>query len=554
MLLALTIHNFVIVDRLHLELFPGFSVLTGETGAGKSIILDALSLLLGGRADGKQVREGERRAELSAVFDISHMPEVNEWLDEQALQEDGHELLLRRVLDNKGRSRHFINGQAVALSQLKTLGEFFVDIHGQHAHQSLIRPDIQRKLLDAYAGTIDLSQTVCNAWHHWSACRKKRQEAEAGEQSIQIERERLNWQINELTEASIHEGEWEEINQRHTLLSHVQELQQVAHQAIELLAEHDVNCLGILNQVQQRIQKISDFDPVFKDILLLMDSVETELDETVHLLRNSTANLEEDPQAFIETEDRLNTLHGLARKYRIPPNELPAKLNEWLVQLTQLDADSNVEILQAAEDAALKQYMTLAEQLSQQRHSSASALSSQITHQMASLSMTGAKFCIKLHPATQPGANGLEHIEYQVAANTGGSLRPLSKVASGGELSRISLALQVVMSQIASVPTLIFDEVDSGIGGGVAEVVGRLLRQLSTHYQVIAITHLPQVASCGDYHYVVSKCVDGTVTTSDIQLLNQVDRVKEIARMLGGKQITDTTLLHAQEMLQNNRA
>ena len=555
MLLSLSITDFVIVDTLHLEFGPGFTVLTGETGAGKSIILDALALLLGDRADGSQVREDSQRAELSALFDIAALPAVRQWLADNALNgdEDG-ELLLRRVIDSGGRSRNFINGQPATLAQLKTLGEQLVDIHGQHAHQSLTRPDMQRRLLDAYAGALPLAAQVRDAWQQWRLACDARQQAEQQAADTQTERERLSWQINELSELDLQSGEWAELNQQHDRLANAVALRQGAQLALDLLSDEDNNCLSILAQAQNLLGKAAALDSRLSNSATLLDSVEAELREATHELRSYADDLDEDPQSLAAAEARLAAVVGLARKYRVLPEDLPEKLADWQQQLTRLDAASDLEALAAAEQAALQQYRQLAAALSETRAKAARELSQRIGKQMQSLAMNGARFEVALLAQDEPAAYGQENIEYQVAANAGTSLRPLAKVASGGELSRISLAMQVVISQVAAVPTLIFDEVDSGIGGGVAETVGKLLKKLGSRYQVLAITHLPQVATCGDAHWLVSKLTKQNRTRSDIKPLDDRQRIQEVARMLGGKQITDATLQHAQEMLAVNAA
>lgn len=555
MLLSLSITDFVIVDTLHLEFGPGFTVLTGETGAGKSIILDALALLLGDRADGSQVREHSQRAELSALFDIAALPAVRQWLADNALNggEDS-ELLLRRVIDSSGRSRNFINGQPATLAQLKTLGEQLVDIHGQHAHQSLTRPDMQRRLLDAYAAALPLAAQVRDAWQQWRLACDARQQAEQQAADTQTEHERLSWQINELNELALQDGEWAELNQQHDRLANAAALRQGAQQALDLLSDEDSNCLSILAHAQNLLSKAAALDSRLSNSTTLLDSVEAELREAAHELRSYVGDLDEDPQSLAAAEARLSAIVSLARKYRVPPEELPEKLADWQQQLTRLDAASDMAALTAAEQAALQQYRQLAAALSETRAKAARELGQRIGKQMQSLAMNGARFEVALLPQDEPAAYGQESIEYQVAANAGTSLRPLAKVASGGELSRISLAMQVVISQVAAVPTLIFDEVDSGIGGGVAETVGKLLKKLGRRYQVLAITHLPQVATCGDAHWLVSKQTKQNHTRSDIKPLDDRQRIQEIARMLGGKQITDATLQHAQEMLAVNAA
>lgn len=552
MLLSLTVKDFVIVDSISLDFQAGFTVLTGETGAGKSILLDALSLLLGDRAEGAQVREGAERAEITAEFDTRGRPEIDAWLEENGLNGDDDVLLLRRLLDKSGRSRSFVNGQAATLSQLKQLGEFLVDIHGQHAHQSLMKADAQRQLLDAYAGSTSLARDVHKAWQDWQAARRARADAERLSRESEVERERLNWQINELSELNLQPDEWSALNQSHSRLANAAELAQSAQLAVDTLSEMDNSCLTMLSQVQTRLSKLANLDPRLADTLSLLDSVDAELREVVYSLRDYASDIDENPGQLAEVESRLDALMSIARKYRVQPQDLQEKLDDWQQQLQALEASADIEALSLAETSTLARYRTQAEALSGKRRQAASELSARIGAEMQHLAMSGARFAIELAPLSEPSAHGLESIEYLVAANAGTSLRPLAKVASGGELSRISLAMQVVISQVASVPTLIFDEVDVGIGGRVAEVIGHMLRQLGQRYQVLCITHLPQVASCGSHHWQVSKSEHKGRVKSHIEPLDSEQRVLEIARMLGGVELTQTTREHAAEMLASN--
>jgi len=552
MLLSLTVNDFVIVDALTLEFSSGFTVLTGETGAGKSIILDALSLLLGDRADGSLVREGAERAELAAHFDIGRLPDLGAWLADNELSGDDGELLIRRLIDRSGRSRNFVNGQAATLAQLKSIGEYLVDIHGQHAHQSLMRADSQRNLLDAYAGCQALSHDVREAYQTWQNARRARSDAEKMARESETERERLTWQINELAELNLEPDEWNTLNQTHSRLANAVELVQSAEQTVDVLSEMDGNCLSLLTQVQSRLARLSGLDSRLAETLALLDSVDAELREVVYSLRDYAGDIDDDPQTLANVETRIDTLMSMARKYRVQPPELVEKLADWQQQLAQLEASSDLDALAVAETASLARYRSLGESLSGKRRQAAAELSKRISGEMQHLAMGGARFAIELAALSEPSAHGLESVEYLVAANAGTSLRPLAKVASGGELSRISLAMQVVISQVASVPTLIFDEVDVGIGGRVAEVVGKLLKDLGARYQVLSITHLPQVASCGDAHWQVSKSEHKGRVTSRITPLSTEERVLEVARMLGGLEITDTTRQHAAEMLAAN--
>ncbi len=550
MLLSLSVRNFVIVDQLELDFRPGFTVLTGETGAGKSIILDALSLLLGGRGDGSLVRHGEERAELSATFAIGDMADVRSWLVGQELADDGNdELLVRRVVDAGGRSRCWLNGRPATLAQLREAGEWLVDIHGQHAHQSLVKPDTQRRLLDAYAGALDIAQAVKVAFEQWQSVKRQRVAAEQHVAEFERERERLQWQISELAELGVQAGEWEDVSASHGRLGNAQELIEAAQTAIDTLSESDNAILSAVGQVQNRLSRLVDVDSKLKDTVALLDSAEAELREAVYALRDYAEGIDQDPAEFARIEKRIDALYSMARKYRVRPEELPEKLAAWREELERLSQSADVDELVRQESDAERHYRDLADQLSQKRQQAAVELADRISDEMQGLAMQGARFAIELAPLAAPAASGMESVEYLVAANAGTALRPMSKVASGGELSRISLAFQIVASQVAAVPTLIFDEVDVGIGGRVAEVVGRLLKRLGQRYQVLCITHLPQVAACGDNQWQVAKHLEAGRTVSSIQTLSDRERVEEIARMLGGEQITDTTRQHAAELL-----
>jgi DNA repair protein RecN (Recombination protein N) len=555
MLLSLTVKDFVIVERLSLDFASGFTVLTGETGAGKSIILDALGLALGDRSEGAQVvREGCDRADISARFSFAERADIAAWLTDNELAGDEDQLLLRRLIDKSGRSKSMINGQQATLAQLRHLGDLLVDIHGQQAHQSLVRPDTQRQLLDAFAGDDPLVHQVAHAWQRWQSARHAFLDAQRNADVAQLERERLEWQIGELAPLQMREDEWNELGQNHDRLSHAAELVQSAQMAVESLSEMDGSCLSVLSTVQTRLARLSHLDPRLAESLALLESVEVELSEAVHGLRDYAGHLDEDPAGLQEVERRLESLMSMARKFRCQPQELPGRLSEWQRQLGELDAATDLEALAEANRQGESDYRALAEQLSAVRLKAAGKLSHRIGAEMQQLAMAGARFEIGLCPLDTPSAHGLESIEYRVATNSGTRLQPLAKVASGGELSRISLAMQVAISQVASVPTLIFDEVDVGIGGRVAEVVGKKLQALGRRYQVLCVTHLAQVASCGDQHWQVSKKAHGAEVISQITVLNEEARVQEIARMLGGAAITETTRHHAAEMLTLNAA
>ena len=548
MLLALSLSDFVIVDQLKLNFETGFTVLTGETGAGKSITLDAIGLLLGDKADYGQVRQGAKEARLSALFDISQLPQLQAQLHEQGFLNDGSdELAIRRIIDAKGKSRSFINNQAATLAQLKQIGSQLIDIHGQNAHHSLNHETAQRELLDAFANHQESVQAVKTAYHQWQQTKKALHDAQNQAETLEIERERLEWQYNELAQLHLRPNEWEQLSQSHDSLAHAAELLQAA-QFTEDTLDGDNGIQRQLYQCQKTLTQLSHIEPRFAESLQLLASIEAELSEVSANMRDVAAYVEINPNELAAQEARLSELVSMARKYRVEPEELPAKQTEIETALAALEAAADIAALEAAVQQSEQAYFNLAQPLSHRRQQTAKRLSQETTAHMQELAMKGAHFHIELLPCP-PSAHGLEHIQYQVAANKGSALRPLNKVASGGELARISLALQVVTSQYTHVPTLIFDEVDTGIGGGVAEIVGKALRALGKQHQVLAVTHLPQVAACGEHHWQVYKHSDGEQTISQINILNKQGRTEEIARMLGGEVLTDLTRRHAAELL-----
>ncbi|PSJ80610.1 DNA repair protein RecN [Neisseria iguanae] len=548
MLLALSLRDFVIVENLNLDFQNGFTVLTGETGAGKSITLDALGLLLGDKADYSQVRNGAKEAQLSALFDIGSLPQLQAQLREQGLlEDDAEELNIRRIIDAKGKSRSYINNQAATLAQLKTIGGQLIDIHGQNAHHSLNQEPAQRQLLDAFAGALDQTENVRQQYQNWVAAKKSLQEAQEQSENISIERERLEWQFNELAQLNLQAGEWETLNQSHDNLAHSAELLQTAEQIGENI-DGDNGIQRQIYQCQKLLGNLQNIEPRFAESLNMLASIEAELGEISANMRDIAGRTDINPDELAEQERRMAELMSMARKYRIRPEALPDKLTEISSRLETLHAATDLEALEAAVAQQFAEYQEAAHTLSAMRHRAAVRLSSETTEHMQHLAMKGARFDIVLLPSS-PTAHGLEQVQFQVVANKGSVPRPLNKVASGGELARISLAIQVVSSQYTHVPTLIFDEVDTGIGGGVAEIVGKALRALGKQHQVLAVTHLPQVASCGEQHWQVCKHSKGEQTVSEIRVLNEQERVEEVARMLGGETITDTTRHHAAELL-----
>ena len=549
MLKFLSVRDFVIVSSLELDFSSGFTALTGETGAGKSILIGALSLALGERGDAAMVRNGCERAEIAAEFDITTLPHLQTWLAGQDLAGDENMCLLRRVLDAGGRSRGFINGRSATLQQLREAGDQLLDIHGQHAHQSLLRPDMQRMLLDGHAGMIKEAGNVAALYRDWQALHRRRISLSENVEAVAAERELLQFQRDELHGLSFNAAEWNETQADHARLAHAASLLETAAFGIEILGESDTACLAQLNALTARLRDGMAHDASLDGTLQMLESAQAELQEAVYALRHYQQRLDNDPQRLHELEQRIRSMMDAARKYRVAPEHLDEALQRIESRLAELGGDADLAELARQEQAAQQSYLEAAQKLSAGRKRAASKLAREITAAMQTLAMQDGSFAVALSPLAEGNACGLEAVEFQVAANPGVPARSLAKVASGGELSRISLAIQVATSQIASVPTLIFDEVDSGIGGRVAEIVGRLLKQLGRDYQVLCVTHLPQVAAAADHQWQVNKIVENGVTLSRITVLDGEQRIEEIARMLGGVKLTETTRKHAAEML-----
>jgi DNA repair protein RecN (Recombination protein N) len=549
MLKFLSIRDFVIVSSLELDFSSGFTALTGETGAGKSILIDALSLALGERGDAAMVRNGCERAEVAAEFDISMLPHLQDWLAGQELAGDEGVCLLRRVLDANGRSRGFINGRSATLQQMRDAGEQLLDIHGQHAHQLLVRPDVQRMLLDGYAGVAAEAEKVATLYHDWQALRRRRISLSENAEAVAAERELLRFQRDELEGLGFNTVMWQELQADHARLAHAASLLETAAFGIETLSEADDACLAQLNALMARLRDGLAHDASLGETLRMLESAQAELQEAVYALRHYQQRLDTDPQRLHEEERRIQNVMDAARKHRVVPEQLEEALQRIMARMVELGGDADLAALEQQEKSAQQSYLAVAQKLTAARKKAADKLAFEITAAMQTLAMQGGSFVVALLPLGEGNAYGLETIEFQVAANPGVPVRSLAKVASGGELSRIGLAIQVAASQVASVPTLIFDEVDSGIGGRVAEIVGQLLKKLGKDCQVLCVTHLPQVAAAADHQWQVSKVAENGVTLSRIAALNGKQRVEEIARMLGGVKITDTTRKHAAEML-----
>ncbi len=547
MLRALHIRDFVIVAEADIAFDQGFTVFSGETGAGKSILIDALALTLGGRADSSVLRTGATRAEISAVFDTPDS--LVSWLTEHDLQAE-NELILRRVIDSQGRSRAYANGSAVTATQLREIGEYLIDIHGQHAHQSLLRAENQRDLLDAHGNHQTLRQNVLTAWKAWRTVERQLALSEQDASTLAAARDKLDWQLAELDRLGIRAGEWEEISAEHTRLANGQSLLDGAAQTLASLDDDETSLHQRLSQAVHRIGQLLKHDPNLQTVHDALDSASIAVNEAISDLNTYLSHAELDPERLAIAEERMRLIFDMARKFKIEPEQLFAFHEKLRAERAALEATSDTEALKAQAKVLETTYRKAAQALSSARKKAAAELSELVTQAMQTLAMQGGLFSANVTETT-PGAHGQDLIEFQVAGHAGTPPRPLAKVASGGELARISLALSVIASRAARVPTLIFDEVDSGIGGAVAEVVGNLLRELGARHQVLCVTHLPQVAARGQRHFQVSKKMVGQTTESRITALENQGRIEEIARMLGGVKITATTMQHAEEMLQD---
>ncbi len=538
------LRDFVIVQMLDLELSSGFTALTGETGAGKSILVDALQLALGARAEGGLVREGAQRTEVSAEFDCTAA--LHPWLEDSGF-EISEFLLLRRTVDLHGKSRAWINGSAATATQLRRLGEQLLDIHGQHAWQSLTRPEAVRSLLDAYAGVS--TQTVSDHWGQWRAAIKTLAHARSAQDSLQRERERLQWQIAEVEKLSPADDEWEDLNTQHTRLAHAQALLEAAQDALVQLDEDETGASQRLGRANHLLAELGHLEPEFLELSDTLALSITQAQEATRSLQSYLRRTEMDPQKLDELDSRVSLWLSLARRYKRSPPELPGLVQSWRHELRRLDEAADLASLEAAEAISAKAYAEAARQLSLSRAGAAPKLSRVITDAMQELGMAGGQFDVGLEKSAEPTSHGTEEVIFRVAGHAGVSPRPIAKVASGGELSRISLAIAVATSSLGTAATLIFDEVDSGVGGAVAEAVGHMMQQLGQDRQVLAVTHLAQMAACADQHLVVSKMQGPDGVLSVVTPVQNQQRVAEVARMLGGERVSAKSLAHAGEML-----
>ncbi len=556
MLRRLSLRDVAIVAELELELTGGFSVLTGETGAGKSILVDALQLALGNRADVAMVREGAARAEVSAEFDIP--PSLRPWLDEAGFAGDGS-LLLRRTVEPQGdgtaRSRAWINGSPATVAQLREAAEHLVDIHGQHAWQGLTRPAAVRELLDAQAGTD--TRPLAATWQAWRSALAALDDARSRRDTLERERERLAWQAAELDKLAPGADEWERINAEHQRLAHGQALLDGARAALDALGDDEPSADALVSRAMAALQDVQRYDPELGAVVEVLRAAQAQIEDAAHTLAGYLSHRDPDPDRLAELDARLGAWVALARRYRRTPAELPALLAGWKTELQALDAAADLDTLERAASTAQQAWRAEAEKVSRLRHKAAPRLAAAVTQAMQQLGMAGGRFEVALLPQAEPQAWGLEAVELRVAGHAGSTPRPLAKVASGGELSRLALAIAVSTAPggagraTAGAPTLVFDEIDAGVGGTVADSVGRLMKQLGRSLgpagQVLAVTHLAQVAACADGHFVVSKALRGGQTLSQVQPAEGEARVAEIARMLGGEKLSGTA--HAQALL-----
>ena len=552
MLSYLYIRDFTIVQELELAIDSGFTVLTGETGAGKSILVDALALALGERADSTVIRHGCRRSEIAAGFDLHPEQDAARWLASQELFAD-QECMVRRVIEADKPSKAFINGRPVPIQMLRELGQYLVDIHGQHEHQSILRRDGQRQILDDYAGLTETLQELNQHYNELTALAARLQnlQQQASERAARLDL--LRYQVQELEALAITAEELIQLEEEHRRLTHGAELQGGLQELTQALSDDESDAVAHrLARAVSKLEQLAQFDQRLGELASLLNEASIHVEETASQLRHYLDKLELDPQRLQWVEQRLGSAHDLARKHNIRPAALPQLLDRLSNELQEIEnSDVNIARLEQAIASEQEAYDTLAQEVSNRRERAAQKLAKAVSAQMQQLGMPGGRFAVKLEPLPkgERSANGLERVEFVVSANPGQPMHTLAKVASGGELSRISLALQVVAAQVARIPTLIFDEVDVGIGGRVAEIVGQQLRRLGASREVVCITHLAQVAALGDHHLLVSKHNRGTTTSAEVRALAGRERVNEIARMIGGIEISKKTLAHAQDML-----
>lgn len=550
MLLNLIIRNIAIADNIDIDWSPGMTSISGETGAGKSILLNSLSLALGERADSSIVRHGEKRAEVIASFQIERIPEARKWLEDRDLDE-ADDCILRRTVSTEGRSRAFINGQPVPLAELKKLGEYLIDIHSQHAHQSLLRADTHLRLIDEFAQLTPLTEQVREKWIAWQGLERKFQQLKASVEDTEARRQLLEYQCQELEEVQLSEGEVPALEAEFRRFSQSESYLRYTHRAISSLDNDEgQNAIQALKASLHELRQLDDDSASLNSSVSLLESALIQTEEALHDLQSYTESFEVDDARQHEVESRLNLIHELARKHQVRSEDLPEHYSALQVELAELDnSESTLETMAAETRKRQEAYNKLARELSGKRRKSAKAFQDGVIDKLAQLAMPGAQFVVDFIPSGKASSTGLDTAEFQISLNPGQPIQPLSKVASGGELSRISLAIQVICAEHSTIPTLVFDEVDVGISGATAEIVGHMLRSVGQRGQVLCVTHQPQVAALGHNHCIVQKQMANDSTTTQIIGIDQQDRVGEIARMLGGIDITAQTLAHAEEML-----
>ena len=549
MLRRLSIRDFVIVDRLELEFGPGFTALTGETGAGKSILVDALTLVLGARADPLVVRQGAQRADIAATFEVGRLAAARRWLADNDLAGDTDECLIRRVIEPAGRSRGYVNGSPATLAQLRDLAGLLIEIHGQHEHQLLVHAPAQRELLDAYAGCAEAAEKVGELYRESRRLREHRIALETNAAAVAAERDELDWQLGELDAAGPREGEWEVLHAQHGGVAHAASLAAAAQSGVDVLAETDDAVITRIGQLAARLSGLVAYDAALQGIIDGLEAGRVELQDAAHELRRYADRIEVDPVRLREVESRLDAINALARKHRVTPELLPERHAELRARRSELEAAGDLDHVRRLEEAARSRCESEAGKLSAARRKGAARLAERVTAAMQDLAMAGGRFAVALDPLAEAGPHGLEAVEFMVSAHKGLEPLPLARVASGGELSRLALAIQAAAVRVTRTPALVFDEIDAGIGGRVAEIVGRMLKDLGAGRQVMCITHLPQVAAAADQQWRVAKSAAGSSVVSRVTVLGRDERIEELARMLGGVRITETTRRHAAEML-----
>jgi len=556
MIMNLQVRDFAIVDRIDIEFEPGMTVLTGETGAGKSILVDALGLVLGERGNAQLVRDGAKRAEFAAEFDVSSLPAVAAWLEEQALDLDG-ECLLRRVINADGRSRAFINGNSVPLSQLKAIGELLLDIHGQHFHQSLGRREIQRDLLDHFGGLLDQRAAAATHFIEWKSLAERSEELANAEADRASRLDLLTFQLQELDSLALRADEIAELNSERQKLKNSGRLAEGASSALEGLFDNDAgNANSLVADALRVIEPLAEIDAALEPVLEMLNSASIQVAEAADTLRRYGEALDMDPARRDWVEERLDAIQTISRKHRVKADELPELSDRLRSEHDELShAEERGRELEERAAVARAEFLKRASALSKGRHQAAAGFEAAVTEAMHGLGMPGGVFKVAVTTLADDDARpwGIDNIEFLISANPGQGPQSLARIASGGELSRMSLSIQVIASDGSAIPTMVFDEVDSGVGGGVAEMVGRRLQELGASRQVLCVTHLPQVASLADQHFRISKVTDGKSTRTRVQGLGQDERIEELARMLGGVEITRKTLEHAAEMLAGAR-